>query len=142
VAGYNKFYDFTYQQLIGTHNWSTNTFKIMLVNFPAPIPSNSIKADLTEISGGGYPAGGLAVVITLNSATGVSTVLGQQLLFLPTFPGGTIGPFQYAVLYNDSASNKNLVAWWDYGTSVSVTSPQPFNVVFNGTSPGNIFTLT
>lgn len=142
MASYNKFYDFTYQQLIGTHNWSTNTFKIMLVNFPAPIPSNSIKADLTEISGGGYPAGGKAVTVSLTSATGVATVRGVTIIFDPTFPGGVIGPFQYAVLYNDSAPNKNLVAWWNYGSVISVTSPQPFNVVFNGTSPGNIFTLT
>ena len=139
MAGYNKFYDFTNQQLIGTHNWSTNTFKIMLVNTPAPNPSNSIKSDLTEISGGGYTAGGLATTISIVNASGVATIKGTQVSFVPS---GTIGPFQYAVLYNDSATNKNLVAWWDYGTPVSVTGTQAFNVLFNGATPGNIFTLT
>ena len=140
MAAYNKFYDFTEQQLIGTHDWDANTFKIMLVNSPAPVQTNTIKSNLTEISAGnGYTAGGTATTITVSETTGTSTVQGTQVVF--TASGGSIGPFQYAVLYNDTATNKNLVAWWDYGSSVTLAATETFTVKFNNTTPGTIFTL-
>jgi hypothetical protein len=140
MAAYNKFYDFTEQQLIGTHDWDANTFKIMLVNSPAPVQTNTIKSNLTEISAGnGYTAGGTATTITVTETTGTSTVQGTQVVF--TASGGSIGPFQYAVLYNDTATNKNLVAWWDYGSSVTLAATETFTVKFNNTTPGTIFTL-
>lgn len=139
MAAYNKFYDFTEQQLIGTHDWDTNVFKIMLTNSP-PIATNTIKSNLTEISAGnGYTAGGTATTITVSETTGTTTVQGTQVVF--TASGGSIGPFQYAVLYNDTAANKNLVAWWDYGSSVTLAATETFTVKFNNTTPGTIFTL-
>ena len=139
MAAYNKFYDFTEQQLIGTHDWDTNVFKIMLTNSP-PVATNTIKSNLTEISAGnGYTAGGTATTITVSETTGTSTVQGTQVVF--TASGGSIGPFQYAVLYNDSATNKNLVAWWDYGSSIPLAATETFTVKFNNTTPGTIFTM-
>lgn len=140
MAAYNKFYDFTEQQIIGTHDWDANTFKIMLVNSPAPVQTNTIKSNLTEISAGnGYTAGGTATTITVSETTGTTTVQGTQVVF--TASGGSIGPFQYAVLYNDTAANKNLVAWWDYGSAVTLAATETFTVKFNNTTPGTIFTM-
>jgi hypothetical protein len=140
MAAYNKFYDFTEQQLIGTHDWDANTFKIMLVNSPAPVQTNTIKSNLTEISAGnGYTAGGTAITIVVSEATGTTTVQGVEVVF--TASGGSIGPFRYAVLYNDTAPNKNLVAWWDYGSAVTLSFAETFTVKFNNTTLGTIFTL-
>jgi hypothetical protein len=140
MATYNKFNDFTEQQLIGTHDWDANTFKIMLVNSPAPSATNTVKANLTEITAGnGYTAGGTATTITVSETSGTSTVQGTQVVF--TASGGSIGPFQYAVLYNDTAASKNLVAWWDNASSVTLNAGDTFTVKFNNTTPGTIFTL-
>lgn len=142
MAAYNKFNDFTEQQIIGTHDWDTNTFKIMLTN-SAPIATNTVKANLTEIAATGtYPAGGNPTTITVTGddpSAGYTTVKGTQVQF--TASGGSIGPFQYAVLYNDSATNKNLVAWWDYGSSISLNAGDSFTVKFDNATPGKIFTL-
>lgn len=140
MAAYNKFQDFTEQQIIGTHDWDANVFKIMLVNSPAPIATNTIKANLTEITAGnGYVAGGTATTITVSEASGTTTVQGTEVVFSAS--GGSIGPFQYAVLYNDTAASKNLVAWWDYGSAVTLNAGDSFTVKFNNTNPGTIFTL-
>jgi hypothetical protein len=140
MATYNKFNDFTEQQIIGTHDWDANTFKIMLVNSPAPVATNTIKANLTEISAGnGYTAGGTATTITVSETSGTTTVQGTQVVF--TASGGSIGPFQYAVLYNDTAASKNLVAWWDNTSAVTLNAGDTFTVKFNNTTPGTIFTL-
>jgi hypothetical protein len=139
MATYNKFNDFTEQQLIGTHDWDTNVFKIMLTN-SAPSAGNTVKADLTEISAGnGYTAGGTATTITVSETSGTSTVQGTQVVF--TASGGSIGPFQYAVLYNDTAASKNLVAWWNNGSAVTLNAGDTFTVKFNNATPGTIFTL-
>jgi hypothetical protein len=143
MATYNKFNDFTEQQLIGTHDWDTNVFKIMLTN-SAPSAGNTVKSNLTEISSAGnnYPAGGTATTITVTGdvpSAGYTTVQGTQVVF--TASGGNIGPFQYAVLYNDTAASKNLVAWWDYGSAVTLNPGDTFTVKFSNATPGNIFTL-
>lgn len=139
MAAYNKFFDFSEQQIIGTHDWDTNVFKIMLTN-SAPVQTNTVKADLTEISAGnGYTAGGTATTITVSESSGTTTVQGTQVQF--TAAGGSIGPFRYAVLYNDSAPSKNLVAWWDNASSITLNDTDSFTVKFNNATPGTIFTL-
>jgi hypothetical protein len=47
------------------------------------------------------------------------------------------------VLYNDSATSPldALVAWWDYGSSITLADGETFTVKFSNTTPGAIFTL-
>lgn len=140
MATFNKFNDFSEQLVIGVQDFDANTYKVMLVNSPAPVATNSVKADLTEISAGnGYSAGGTATTIAVSETSGTTTVTGTQVVF--TASGGSIGPFRYVVLYNDTAASKNLVGWWDYGSSISLADTETFTVKFNNASPGTIFTL-
>jgi hypothetical protein len=139
MPAYNKFFDFTEQQLIGTHDWDANVFKIMLTD-TTPLQTYTIKSQLTEIAAvNGYP-GTNTTTITVSESSGVTTVQGTQITFLAS--GGNIGPFRYAVLYNDTATNKNLIAWWDNGSSLTLNNGDSFIVRFSSTSPGTIFTLT
>jgi hypothetical protein len=140
MATYNKFQDFVEQQIEGIHDWDAHTFKVMLTN-SAPVATNTIKTDLTEISAGnGYTAGGTATTVTTSESSGTMTVQGTQVVF--TASGGSIGPFRYAVLYNDTSASDNLVAWWDYGSNVTLADTETFTVKFNNATPGTIFTVT
>jgi hypothetical protein len=47
---------------------------------------------------------------------------------------GSIGPFRYAVLYNDTAASDQLIGWYDYGTSLTLTSGNQFTVQFDATN--------
>ena len=139
MATFNKFQDFSEQLVLGIYDFDTNVFKVMLTNV-APVATNTVKANLTEISAGnGYTAGGNTTTITVSETTGTTTVSGTQVVF--TASGGTMATFQYVVLYNDSATNKNLVGWWDNGSTVSLADTETFTVKFSNTSPGAIFTL-
>lgn len=139
MASYNKFNDFSEQLIRGVHDWDAHTFKVLLTN-TAPVASNAVKADLTEITAGsGYTAGGTATTITISETSGTTTVQGSQVVF--TASGGSIGAFRYAVLYNDSATSDNLVAWWDYGSAVTLADGESFTVKFNNADPGTILTL-
>ena len=142
MATYNKFNDFVNELAKGKHVFGTDAFKLMLTN-SAPVATNTIKSDITDISAGnGYTAGGASVTVTESVSTGTVTTQGTQVVI--TAAGGTIGPFRYAVLYNDTQSSpvKPLVAWWDYGSSITLNDGESLTATFNSSNPGNIFTLT
>ena len=48
-----------------------------------------------------------------------------------TATGGVIGPHRYAILYNDSSTNKKLLGWWDYGTSITTNAGDTYTVDFD-----------
>lgn len=140
MATYNKFQQFVKDLIDGVHDFDAHTFKVMLTN-TAPVATNTIKSNLTEISAGsGYTAGGTATTITTSVATGVAKVTGTDVTF--TASGGSIGPFRYAVLYNDTPTSPAdpLIAWWDYGSSITLADTEQLVVDFDGTN--GIFTLT
>ena len=69
MATYTKFNQFVEDLCKGVHNLATGTLKIMLT-LTAPVATNSVKADLTEIAAGnGYTAGGTAITATLTNGT-------------------------------------------------------------------------
>ena len=139
MAAYNKFQDFSEQLVRGTHNFASNVFKVYLSNDTPSASADTVKADLAEITAGnGYTAGGATTTITISETTGTTTVSGTQASWTAT---GSVGPFRYAVLYNDTSASDNLVAWWDYGSSVTLANGESFTVKFSGTDPGAIFTL-
>lgn len=139
MATYTKFQDFSQQLVEGIHDWNAHTFKVMLT-LTAPVVTNTVKTDLTEISAGnGYTAGGTATTIATSETTGTTTVTGTEIIW--TASGGSIANFRYAVLYNDTSASDNLVAFWDYGSTVTVATGETFTVKFNNASPGTIFTL-
>ena len=139
MASYNKFQVFTKDLIEGKHNFASNTFKVMLTN-TAPVNTNAVKADLTEISAGnGYTAGGTATTITSSTSAGTAKVTGTDVVF--TAAGGSIGPLRYAVLYNDTQTSpaKPLIAWWDYGSSITLNDTETLTVDFDNTN--GIFTV-
>lgn len=140
MAAFNKFNDFAEQIGLGKHNLDTDVLKVMLVNSPAPVATNTVKADLTEIAAGnGYTAGGAdATGVWTESPAGTGSLSGTDIVW--TASGGSIGPFRYAVLYNDTQTSPAdpLIGWWDYGSSITLLTGETFTVDFGAT----IATLT
>ena len=133
MATYNKFNQFTKDLIDGVHDFDAHTFKVMLTN-TAPVATNSVKADITEISAGsGYTAGGPTTTITTSTATGTAKVTGTDVVVTSS---GTVGPFRYAVLYNDTPTSpaKPLIAWWDYGSSITLNASESLTVDFDATN--------
>ena len=130
MATFNKFNSFVEALAEKAHNLGADTLKVMLTN-SAPIASNTVKANLTDISAGnGYSAGGSAATISSSAQTsGTYKLVLADVVF--TASGGSIGPFRYAALYNDTATNDELIGWWDYGSSITLASGETFTVDFD-----------
>lgn len=138
MATYNKFQDYVEQVNKAVHNWSSHTYKAALTN-SAPIATNTILSDITQIStAGGYTAGaggGLTLdTVTLTEASGTAKVTIADEVFTAT--GASVGPFRYVVVYNDSATSPAdaLVAWFDYGSSITLADTETFTIDFDATN--------
>lgn len=143
MATFNKFNDFTEQVNKGVHVFGAHTFKVALTN-TSPTAANTgwnTSDHPAPAAANGYTAGGTATTVTISESSGTTTVQGTQVVFTAT--SGGIGPFRYAVLYNDTATSpsKACIGWWDYGSSITLNDTETFTVKFNNASPGTIFTM-
>jgi hypothetical protein len=132
VVAYNKFNAFVEDVAEKVHNLGADTLKIMLTN-TAPVATNAVKADITELgAGGGYTAGGNAITITSSAQTsGTYKLVGNDVVFTATTG---FGPFRYAVMYNSTPAAGNLIAWWDYGSAVTLLASETFTVDLDQTA--------
>mgnify|MGYP000505781073 CR=1 FL=1 len=78
--------------------------------------------------GGGNSNNGTSV------SSGTSKAVGTDVTW--TASGGTIGPFRYVVLYNDTPTSPAdpLVAWWDYGSAITLSIGDSFTADVNATN--------
>ena len=140
MASAVKFQAFVEHVAEKVHNLGADTLKILLSNDAPSASADAVKADLTSELGtaNGYTSGGSAVTITASAqSAGTYALQGSDLVF--TASGGTIGPFRYAVLYNDTPTSPAdpLIQYWDYGSGITLQDGETFTVDF-GT---NILTL-
>jgi hypothetical protein len=134
MASFNKFHAFVEALAEGKHNLGSDTLKVYLSNATPSAADDAVKADLAEISAGnGYTAGGNAASLGASSQTGGTYKLVLDDPTTWTASSGTIGPFRYAVLYNDTATNDELIGWWDYGSSITLAASETFKVDFDAT---------
>jgi hypothetical protein len=133
MATFNKFNAFVADVANKVHNLGSDSLKVMLTN-TAPTASNAIKTDISEISAGnGYSAGGGAATLVSSTQSGGTYTLKLNNVTY-TASGGSIGPFRYCVLYNSTPANGNLIGYYDYGTNLTVTAGNSFQVQFDAVS--------
>jgi hypothetical protein len=114
----------------GKIDFSGDTLKVVLSNI-ALAASDSVLADITEISAGnGYTSGGETVTVASSSqASGTYKLVLDD--FSLTALGGSIGPFRYFVLVDTTASGSPIVGWWDYGSEVTLSAGQSIGIDFS-----------
>lgn len=111
-------------------NSAGDTLKVYLTNNTPSVAGDVKVADLLGITEEhGYAAADIANDYTTTS--GVGSLTGSDVVW--TASGGDFGPFRYVVLFNDTAADDPLIAYWDYGSSISVVSGETFTVDFGAT---------
>jgi len=130
MAVANKFDCFVGDLGLKLHNLNTDTLKVYLTN-EQPTAGMTVYNPVSDLADGpveiaaknGYTAGGVDVENTWAQVAGLGTLAigADKVLTGTTADDATgFGPFQFAVLYNDTAAAKNLIGWWDRGTPATV----------------------
>lgn len=125
----NKVHD-----LFGTND----TLKVLLSNAAPNVATHAVRGDTTELSTAfGYTSGGVDTQNDGTRSSGTLTVTGVDIVI--TASGGSIGPFRYAILYNDTPSSPAdpLIAYWDYGSSITLLDGESFTIDFGA----SLFTM-
>ena len=143
MATYTKFNQFVEDLVKGYHQFGTHTFKVMLTNSAPTAATNKIKGDITDITAGnGYTAGGNALTISAPTQSSGTVKPIPSVDITITAGGGTIGPFRYAVVYNDTQTTpvKPLVCYFDYGSNLTLNSGESILIDFDQVN--GLFSLT
>lgn len=114
-------------------NWQTDTFALALTDV-APVAGNSTLSDITQIDYTNLSSRTLTIA-SAGQVAGTYTATANQLTLTAS---GFVGPFRYVVMYDDTASGKPLVQWWDNGSEITMYATDTF--VFGGAASFTIWT--
>ena len=126
MATYNKFNAWAETMVEGA-NLATDQCVIALTN-SAPVATNSVLADITQISYTNLSSRN----VTTTSASQTGGTFTLVLADLVMTASGSVGPFRYVVLFDDTVAGDPLVGWWDYGSSITMANAETFTVDFTG----------
>lgn len=112
------------------HNLGSDQLVIALTN-TAPSAANSVLADITQISYTNLSSRNITTTSSAQTSGTYKLVLADLVL---TATGGTVGPFQYVVVYNDTATNDDLIEYFDYGSAYTMADGTTFTVDFDGSA--------
>lgn len=132
MAAFNKFSSFVEAVAEKVHNLGSEQLVVALCAAAnAPVAGNAVLADLTQVD---YTNCSTRNITTGSSAqTGGTYKLTLTDLVL-TAGGGSVGPFRYIVIYNDTALTDELIGWYDYGSDLTLASGETLTIDFDGTS--------
>lgn len=149
-VSFNKFNSFVQDLGRGAINLNADTLRILLTN-TAPNAADTVvdtttstctvksTSNAAEIAAGnGYTKKGTAVPSNAYSqSAGTGTLSGSNVVYTAS---GAVGPFRYAVLYDDTTattSTRTILGWWDYGSAVTLANGDTFTIDLSA----NILTL-
>ncbi len=126
-AAFNKFHSFVEALAEKKHNLGSDTLTLFLTD-TVPVATNTVLANITQIS---YTNLSPRVVSVATSAQTNGTYQLRVSPLTLTATGGAVQPFRYVGLYNDTATNDELIGWYDHGELVSMVDGDVFLVDFS-----------
>ena len=117
-------------------DFANDTFTIYLSDETPVVATDDVKADIANITEeNGYAEINLTTSWTETSGGSGIFALRHNADIVWTASGGNFGPFQYAVVYNNTMTTPLdlIVGYWDNGSSISITTGNTFTVDLNGT---------
>jgi hypothetical protein len=128
MAAYNKFNSFVEAIAEKVHNLGSDTLTIALCAAAnAPVAGNSQLSNLTQIAYTNQTARTITVSSSSQSSGTYSLVTADKVL---TASGGAVATFRYVAIYNDTATNDELIAWYDHGSDVTLADGETYTIYF------------
>lgn len=137
MATFNKFNQTVEDWLEGVYTASTDQFTVALTAAAnAPVATNSVLANLTEISYTNLSSRNL----TTSSSGQTSGTFTQLFSDLVLTASGAVATFRYVVIYNNTPTSPAdpLLCWYDYGSDLTLASGETLTIDFTTST----FTVT
>lgn len=133
MAAYNKFNCFVEDLAEKVHNLGSDTLTVALTAAAnAPVATNTVLANLTQISYTNLSARALTVATSAQTSGTYKLVVNDLVLTA----SGAVGPFRYVVIYNDTPTSPAdpLICWFDYGSEITLANGETLTLDFDPTS--------
>ncbi len=128
MANYNKFQCFVEDLAEKKHNLASDTLKVAFSNASNP-PSASADVKLADITT--ITATYLGdVTLTVSSSSQIAGTYKLAVTDKTLTATGDVPAFRYVIIYNDTAANKELICFFDYGSEVTLASGDTFKLDF------------
>lgn len=126
MAAFSKFQPFVANVANKVFNLATDSLVIALTN-TAPAGTESQLSQITQISYVNLSSR----AVTTSSSTQTAGVYKLICADLTLTASGAVATFRYVVLYDDTATNDELIAYWDYGSAVTMANTETFLIDFS-----------
>jgi hypothetical protein len=132
MAAYNKFQQFVEDVAEKVHDLGADQLVVALTAAAnAPVATNSVLADLTQISYTNLSSRNITTSASAQSGGIYKLTLTDLVL---TASGGSVAAFRYIVVYNDTPTSPAdpLIAWYDYGSDLTLADGESLTIDFDG----------
>lgn len=139
MATFNKVQGFVEHLAEKVHDLGADQLVIALSN-TEPVSDGvqantaaAVLATVTEIS---YTNCSTRNITTSSSAQSSGTYTLALTDLTLTASGGTVGPFRYVYIYNDTPTSpaNPLIGWWDYGSALTLNDTETLDIDFAANS--------
>jgi hypothetical protein len=131
MATFNKFNSFPEALAEKVHNLGADTLTVFLTtNANAPVATNSQLSNITQISYTNLSSR----VLTITSSSQSSGTYKLVIQDLTLTASGAVATFRHIGIYNDTATNDELICWYDYGADLTLATGEALLLDFDGTN--------
>lgn len=127
MATFTKFEKFIEALAEKKHNLGSDQLKIALSNSAPNAATAGVLADISEIAYTNLSSRN----VTTSSSAQTSGTYKLTLADLTLTASGNVATFRYAILYNDTATDDDLIAYFDYGSSINMVNGENLLVDFD-----------
>lgn len=129
MAAFNKFNSFVEALAEKVHNLGSDTLTVALTAAAnAPVATNTQLSNLTQISYTNLSARDLTTSSSSQTSGTYKLVIADLVL---TASGGSVAAFRYIVIYNNTATNEELIGWYDYGSDLTLADTETLTLDFS-----------
>lgn len=141
MATFNKLNGFVEHLAEGVHNLGSGQLVVALSNTapgsegtpPTGATTACVLANVTQISYTNCSSRNITTSSSQQTSGTYRLILNDLVL---TASGGTVGPFRYVYVYNDTPTSPAdpLIGYYDYGSSITLADTETFTIDFDGTN--------
>lgn len=130
MATFNKFNSFVEALAEKTHNLGSDQLVVALTD-TAPNATDTQLSAITQVSYTNLSSRNITTSTSSQTSGTYKLVLTDLVL---TSSGGSTGPFRYVVIYNDTATNDELIGYYDYGSSITLADGETLTIDFDASN--------